>query len=864
MKRSYGWMVLAALLATACGGEEQVEPAPHEPEEPAPEPVPEHDWRARRDWHVRGNAFVRSIEIADVDGDGADELIVGGRRPAVLDAATGVQRWWFDWTIDPDDPLYVGGDTDGVSAIAAVPGDGGADVLTIDEDGHAWRIDGATGALEWKRTLDLRFDSGIRMTLFGDPAAPLFFAVTGYAAHDARTGDESWPSPLPTWPTYLVAAARGEGEPTGLFAGHQHDIFRDGNEHVGEASIAGSHDGEHGERFSGVHAITPDGTLVFTKRFAEGVQLMGLAAGDLDGDGHDEALAILEDGTLHAIDASGETLWERTIAPYGDPRRGMIVGLHAADGDHDGADEIYVVVGDGRYGQEINAPHVVLALGADGTELWRHNFSHRAWNSSLHTVDGEPALVIGAGPDDGINLGAAVVVRLAPEAMDRGTAFELPVRPDAIAVRAGEGSDELVAAAWDGTIRSLAADGSLSWHAYLGGLIMTVAPIDDGDETLGFALADVMARISFVDRDGTTVWHRSMDLGLVGWASGLATGPLGSGATPSVVGIARTQHEAGNGAIAAYSASGALTFARHTAEVPLAVAIGRFAGGAEIAVLQGEMQTALCELMLLDATGREVSRTQLVRCGGGVVEHGDVDADGVEEIAVRLDPPDPSEPSFVIFARGDGEILWGFDEIDVYTQWLKVVPGALLQGGAAVGGRGFVVRRDAATGQRTWNVQVDPLPDLSNPVGPLVVGAAAHAALVPDRDGDGIDELAVSSVTNELFLLDGATGEIRWQLQTETSEIPSAWRHDGGRLTWVPDGEGRPGHLVLAEVGGNEPARSSVHFVSPEGRVEAVVPIESSARAIVTARGGSDGPQAVVAGIFGLYATSVADNGGAE
>jgi hypothetical protein len=69
---------------------------------------------------------------------------------------------------------------------------------------------------------------------------------------------------------------------------------------------------------------------------------------------------------------------------------------------------------------------------------------------------------------------------------------------------------------------------------------------------------------------------------------------------------------------------------------------------------------------------------------------------------------------------------------------------------------------------------------------------------------------------------------------------------------------------VLAELGSNEPARSSVHLVSPEGRVEAVLPIESSARALVTARGGSAGPQAIVAGIYGLYATSVADNGGVK
>ena len=119
-------------------------------------------------------------------------------------------------------------------------------------------------------------------------------------------------------------------------------------------------------------------------------------------------------------------------------------------------------------------------------------------------------------------------------------------------------------------------------------------------------------------------------------------------------------------------------------------------------------------------------------------------------------------------------------------------------------------------------------------------------------------------MTNELYLLDGASGETSWQLQTETSEIPDAWRHGGGLLTWVPEQGGRPAHLLLAEVGGNEPVRSALHVVSPEGRIEATLPIESMSRALVTMRLGADGAKAVVGGIHSVYATSVSGNGGVE
>ena len=851
-----------SLAAAACGSSPEPQPAADDPTPEPPGPVPELSWRASHDWVRRGFGEVYRLEATDLDGDGVEELLVAARRPLVLDGMDMTPRWSFDWQPEAHDPLYRASDLATASVMIPV---GGEDVIVVDDRERTWRLAGADGTQVWKRELDTRFGFTSELTSFGDPAARLFFPRYGYAAYDPRTGEEAWRSPLPTWPSYLAEAARGAGEPTGLFAAHQRDSIHE--QRGVSARAIGNHDGEHGPDRPGLHGIAPDGALLFSREFATDVQIVALAAADLDASGHDGAVLGFDDGTLLAVDPAGETIWEQTFAPFAsDPQRTVLLALEPVDLDGDGADEILALATDGRFLVQPVGPHVLLALDADGSELWRYSFTQRTWTSSVQQLGGDPVFVIGTGPSAGATTGQVFLVDLHADAARRATVLDVPRRADAVEIRRGAEGEEIVVGSWDGMLRAFGPSGAQQWERYLTGHVVDLAAIGDVNATEGVAFADETATVAFVDPEGALAWYRRMDVGEIGLTMGLATGPLGADGAASVVAIAYGMHQAGPGVVEAYGAAGNLRFALHTQGIPLAVRVGRYAGGAQVAVVESmRSERDTCRLVFFDAGGTRVRETELLPCGGAFLASGDVDGDGSDELGVWLAKAEAFQPSYVLLTGSDGEVRWTIDEIDTHTYWIELVPGGLLHGGVTTGVRGFTMRRDAATGQRAWLSLFDPRPDLAQPDGQPLGADVADVAIVPDRDGDGVDELALSTLCNDLYLLDGATGEVRWNLLTESSEVQT-FRANGGALAWVPEADARPAYLVHAKRGSSLNHRSAIQIVSAEGELEAEVPTASPSTGAVTVMGWSGGPKSVVAGPFSLYATGVevTEEGAAE
>ena len=102
-------------------------------------------------WTRSGTGMVTDLVVADLDGDGSKEVVVGGRGVGVIDAAsaaTGRYRWTNKW-IKPDGTRG-DGDWEFVRemAVVDVTGDGRADVV-VGGDNGLYVLDPLTGQTVW-------------------------------------------------------------------------------------------------------------------------------------------------------------------------------------------------------------------------------------------------------------------------------------------------------------------------------------------------------------------------------------------------------------------------------------------------------------------------------------------------------------------------------------------------------------------------------------------------------------------------------------------------------------------------------------------------------------------------------------------
>lgn len=298
-----------------------------------------------------------SVHTADLDGDGAAEVLAGSSNGKVYClGADGQVRWTADCgaevnsvtTVDlagQDHPVVVAGAMNGL-------------VIALSADGERlWTFE----VPYYKRTPHVR-------TVFGAD-------LDGDGAQEVIAGADSWRY-------YAIDGAGTElwhyESVHGSTAGAAADLDGDGRDEV----IAGT-------EYYWWHVVNPDGSRRFQVRPAGGPCANAAAAGDLDGDGRREVIFGGADTNVQAFSADGERLW---VVNTGDE----VTDLACADVDGDGADELLVS----------SLSFNVYCLDGDGNALWRTALPNQV--RSLTILAAEP-LALAAGCDDGAAyvLGAA-------------------------------------------------------------------------------------------------------------------------------------------------------------------------------------------------------------------------------------------------------------------------------------------------------------------------------------------------------------------------------------------------------------------------------------------------------------------------
>ncbi len=321
-------------------------PAPPPTGTPTPSPPPPlalgdvWAYPTADNWHET-EAFW-TLDVADLDGDGAAEILAGCHdRHFYAFAADGAVRWRFR----AEAVIY--------SALVVAAPDGSPRVLVGDDSDRVYLLD-AEGRALWQTRLDGRVT---HLASLGD----LLLAATwnGTLAALDSAGAVQWTVQLPSAPVSLVPARIGDADIlVGLDSGHVLGIAADGrvvwDESVGHLPVraqpstldgitwvsgdqagtlaAWSADGKRlwqvalgggmpvwteadlprgpalvvgaGDPVNDVCALSPAGELLWRAAVAGGV--WDLTTADLDGDGEAEILAATEGGTVTVLSAAGQ------------------------------------------------------------------------------------------------------------------------------------------------------------------------------------------------------------------------------------------------------------------------------------------------------------------------------------------------------------------------------------------------------------------------------------------------------------------------------------------------------------------------------------------------------------------------------
>ena len=249
--------------------------------------------------------------VADATGDGDRNLVVLDVRGTVF-------------VLDGDRAVWsrrFGSYTWAQPAVLDADGDGDPEVIAGFDDGHLRSFDGATGRVEWNRSVG---GPATWLTVGDGDDDPPVEAVAATSdgrvvAVDGATGRVEWERDLGR-----LAAVRAFADADG-----------DGVVEV----YATARDGE----LRSLDARTGETEWTTTLTGADVQMTPPPSLGDLDGDGSPELVAVTNDGIVRVLDPGNGTV----MATY---ERDASVYTHAtlADLDADGKAEVYVPYGDGR------------------------------------------------------------------------------------------------------------------------------------------------------------------------------------------------------------------------------------------------------------------------------------------------------------------------------------------------------------------------------------------------------------------------------------------------------------------------------------------------------------------------------------
>lgn len=309
-------------------------------------------------WPVALGDIIRSTPaVADLDGDGSMEIVVGTRNDLVAALHTN------------GEPLFlmdVGSSVVGTVMLADLVGDTFPEIVVGDVSGKLWVADQQGEALEgWPVDLGSPILSSAALV----PSAGTTYICCGASDGSLHLLDTSGEE-APGWPVDLEGPVR-----TGPVSADMDDD--------GEVEIAAASDRD-------VYLIELDGTA--TELYDGSATITsGLLTLDMNGDKLLEAVFVTSDLKVHVIDTNGSYLWRWPQIIEGS----SYAGLAAADFDQAGLPELICTTDLG----------VVVYLDSDGTAVAPSPLYDDIEYLSPPTVadlDGDGDLDIVAGSDHGV------------------------------------------------------------------------------------------------------------------------------------------------------------------------------------------------------------------------------------------------------------------------------------------------------------------------------------------------------------------------------------------------------------------------------------------------------------------------------
>ncbi len=308
-----------------------------------------HEQKVQTLW-MRELGYVRTLDLADITGDGMQEMVIGtGEGKVYALDTTGTALW-----------VHTIGDRIRTLQIGDIDQDGDAEIVVGSINGRVYALSRDGKDIRWRSKMGNWITSiYINSATKQKPAE----VIMGTESKSIYIYAGSFPTVTGTITT-----------PQGIQIVCANDINRDGITEI----IAGAVD-------DNVYAYAPDGALLWSYKTWDRVR--AVCAIDINADGYHEILVGSEDRTVYVLDNQGHLKWRYYTAH-------RVLDVTAMDIDQDGNVEVLLGVGDGQ----------IYVLSSEGNLLWRYKVNDRVRFVRAADVDQDGSTEVIVGSEDRLYL----------------------------------------------------------------------------------------------------------------------------------------------------------------------------------------------------------------------------------------------------------------------------------------------------------------------------------------------------------------------------------------------------------------------------------------------------------------------------
>jgi hypothetical protein len=578
-----------------------------------------------------------------------------------------------------------------------------------------------------------------------------------------------------------------------------------------------------------VFAYTGRGELLWSARPVE--RIFSLATADANGDGIDEAVVGMDHGQLAIMDQRGER-WRTTVGS--DPVRSLVT-VEAADG---GLPTFAATSADAAPGfATVNADGVVTGLVTTAYPV--HRLATRKAGATTQVLASTRA-------ENWLSPGFVYAFDLAAgaEPLWRAPATG---QVESLTTARVAGADLVVFGSQDAVVRGVsAADGKPAFTYLTGGFVQSIAAGNvDGQPGDEIATVDGFGSVAVQRRDGVSVGSHDL-LDDAGAGQDVAVADVDGDGVAEVAASGYLFSAERPGVVALYTRDGGARWTTRLDGWAQSLALADVDGVPGKEVVVGEVTVVgwlggPSFVTVLDGrTGKVRWRTPVGFSFHVLVEAADVDGDGRAEVAFS-DITVATQPTVALLG-GDGTVRWRIAEMP-NGGWLTLGEHGVTTGGSRQN-QGTVTRYRLTDGAVAWRTTLPGVGGRS--------GASTFGALVPDVTGDGVPEVAGSSQSGTVRLLDGATGEVRFATALDAPD-GHLW---AGPITVVRPNPGRAPRLVVGQ-GSSWRSPARIFSLSLDGTVLQSWQTTGEAWGAVTVRLPGNREQAAVAAGLSVYLRGV-------